>query len=853
MERAKHKSRSLRRTFLINLIGAIILPVLIVGGVAASLSYARMKTLLHQKNHALTSLAAHAMEMRLSDIHRDLEMHAHYSQASLADPAEARVFLDAIVEEYGIITSAMLTDRQGMVTCISPYDADVIGTDMSGHAFNNEIARTNKSYWSPRFVTAPWNRPLSSLSIPLTDGVFTVYFDLSGMLASIQALEVGQGTELAIVDQHGTYIAHSDPAKIQTSAAEPHYSQFAREFTGDTLAKRLDRDDRAVIVYVKFIGDTGWASIVYQDESQLLAPLKRMVIVLSGVTLAVVIIAVVLFSRNIRGVLQATARLRAGAGRIADGTYEPIVITEKFEEFTELADRFNFMARAIESRERRLRESEERFRAVVEQAGDAMFLLDLNGKVLDANTRACATLGYARDELLAMNAVDLGPLLPQEKLDEQLPTIDAGEGVTLEGVHLRKDGTTFPVEIRACRIELVGQPHILALARDITERRQLEEQVRHSQKMDAIGQLAGGIAHDFNNQLAGIMGYADVLARELQDNDELRDSAQAIVQAARRSADLTQQLLAFARKGKALAIPVDLHRVIDEVVSLLRHSIDRRIQISLKLDAETHTISGDPTQIQSALLNIALNARDAMDQGGTIGFQTELVELDEAYCSHSTFQIVPGRFLCVRISDTGMGMSAQTLQHIFEPFFTTKEPGRGTGMGMAAVYGTVKDHHGAVNIYSEVDSGTTVTLYFPLADAAVAEPKPTPKPAPATRSARILLIDDDEGVRNMATMMLRRLGHQVTSRTNGAEAVEYYRHAWNEIDLVILDMIMPKMNGRDAFIAMRQINPKIRALLSSGYSIDGEAKQILDEGMSGFLQKPFLMAELSEKLADMLI
>ncbi len=846
------KARTLRRTLMITLVWAIIIPVLIVGAVSSALSYFRMKAVLVEKNDTLASLTAQMMEQRLQSIHSDLQARAGAADKPGAGQDNPQVLLDGIVEAYDEIDSALLTDASGTVTCVTPHDPNVIGTDMSAQVFHRKVRETGKSYWSPQFVSSQWLRPSSSLSIPAMGGTLTVYFDLSSLVADVRAVRAGEGTVLAIVDQHGTYVAHTDPEKARTSVREPHYKQFRDEFQGEPLERRVEHDGVPVVSYVDFIGNTGWAIIVYQPVKQLQEPLTRMVLALSAVTLVIVAGAIAVFSRHIRSVLRSTNRLLAGAGRIADGEYEPITGGETFEEFAELAERFNAMAGAIDSRERSLRESEQRFRTVIEQAGDALYLCDPGGRIIDVNVQACGSLGYSRDEMLTMTASDVDVLLPAEKVADVVHTLSSGEGMTIEGIHRCKDGSTFHVETRICLIELAGQPRILGLARDVTERRRLEEQLRHSQKMDAIGQLAGGVAHDFNNQLAGILGYADMLAHSLPEG-ESRSDAEAIAKAAKRSADLTQQLLAFARKGKTLTVAVDMHEIIAEVVSLLERSIDKRIEVVQTLRAEPSTTIGDPTQLQNALLNVAINARDAMPDGGKIIMATDVATLDQQFCQQSRHEIIPGRYIVVSISDTGKGMDRQTQQRIFEPFFTTKEVGRGTGMGMAAVYGTARSHRGAAAVYSEVGHGTMVRLYLPVRAAVEsATPSVAPEPASAVTPARILLVDDEDAVRRMATQMLQRLGHEVTACANGADAVEHYVRNHERIDMVILDMVMPNLGGRDTYLAMRKIDPDVRALLSSGYSIDGEAQKILDEGVSGFLQKPFRLDELAGKIGEVL-
>ncbi len=382
---------------------------------------------------------------------------------------------------------------------------------------------------------------------------------------------------------------------------------------------------------------------------------------------------------------------------------------------------------------------------------------------------------------------------------------------------------------------------------DISGRKELEERLRHSEKMDAIGQLAGGVAHDFNNQLGAILGYAEMLGNELSE-PLLQSYAIGIMKAARRSSDLTKQLLAFARKGKYVTAPVNIHAVIMDVVSLLARSIDKRIEIRESLEAEPHTTSGDPTQLQNAFLNIAINARDAMPSGGVLSFATHVVELEEKAFN---FEIPAGSYILVSVSDTGVGMDEETKQHLFEPFFTTKEVGKGTGLGLAAVYGTVKNHGGAVSVYSEPGHGTCFKIYLPLLSEVQEPPEQKPsEPPPAKASARILVVDDEELLRDMASLMLRKLGYEVIACKDGEEAIARYAESWHSIDLVILDMVMPKMGGRDTFIAMRKINKDLRSLLSSGYSIGEEAQEILNDGVLGFIQKPYSSSELAKKVAE---
>ncbi|MFA6290907.1 MAG: PocR ligand-binding domain-containing protein [Victivallales bacterium] len=392
---------------------------------------------------------------------------------------------------------------------------------------------------------------------------------------------------------------------------------------------------------------------------------------------------------------------------------------------------------------------------------------------------------------------------------------------------------------------------VVLVFRDITERKSMEEKIRQAEKMEAVGQLAGGIAHDFNNQLMGIMGYAEILYNRLDDVN-LRNDAENIMRASKRASDLTSNLLAFSRKGKYLSVPVNVHKIIEEVVSILEHSIDRRIEVKRVFKASPATINGDPTQFQNALLNLSLNARDALPNGGEIVFTTENVKMEDVFSREDWGKAVKGRYLKICVIDDGIGMSDDMKKHIFEPFFTTKEPGKGTGMGLASVYGMVKNHNGAINVSSVYGEGTIFSLYFPLLEDSIETDNIKSELVSVRKEAKILLADDEELVRSLVSNMLRSLGHKVVACKDGAEALELYRNSWRDFDLVILDMMMPRINGRDAFIKMHSINRDIKALLISGFSIDGEAQSLLDAGMKGFIQKPFNFSEFTKAVEKVL-
>jgi PAS domain S-box-containing protein len=506
-------------------------------------------------------------------------------------------------------------------------------------------------------------------------------------------------------------------------------------------------------------------------------------------------------------------------------------------------------------------EARDRFRLIFNTSPDAVAVTNLeDGTILDINEGFTALSGYTREDAVGKSSRDVNIWKnPADRETIIAELQQKGFSRNFEAVFLRKDGSQLIGLMSARVIALQGGTHIISVTRDISERKRAEEEkselltrLTQAQKLEAIGQLAGGVAHDFNNQLGGIMNYADLLLAKTRD-EELCPSIEGIIRLCTRSGELTSKLLAFSRKGRYQVAPVNLHATVAEVVAMLGRSIDKRINIRQRLDANPPTTTGDSTQLQNALLNLGLNARDAMPEGGELVFATDTITLDEAFCGKSRFDLVPGEYLKISVTDSGTGMDEKTRAHLFEPFFTTKEQGKGTGLGLAAVHGTVVSHHGAIQVDSEVGKGTTMTLYLPLSRQETQEATRRGEPAAGTPArARIFIVDDEASLRESTAKLLRLRGYEVVTANDGRDAVEYYRKAWQSLDLVILDMNMPEMNGRDAFIAMRQINPDIKTILATGYSLDSNAQEILDEGVLSYIQKPFRVRELIEHMEQAL-
>lgn len=502
-----------------------------------------------------------------------------------------------------------------------------------------------------------------------------------------------------------------------------------------------------------------------------------------------------------------------------------------------------------------LRRSETNYRSLILGATYGIFRCDVNGKFLTVNPALVAILGYQSEAaVLAVNLITDVYQDPEEaaRLLRQYRQTGRVDGVETEWN--RMDGTLTPVRLsgRAVLGERGELEGFEVIAEDITERRRLEEQLRQAQKMEAIGRLAGGVAHDFNNLLTIISGYSQLLLARLSAEDALRGHVEQISNAGDRAASLTRQLLAFSRRQVLAPQILDLNAVVANTDKMLRRLIGEDVELKTVLDPELGRAKADPGQIEQVILNLAVNARDAMPQGGRLTIETANVSLDRAYARrHIGFQ--PGSYVMLAVSDTGHGMDAETQNHMFEPFFTTKEKGKGTGLGLATVYGIVQQSSGHIWVYSEVGHGTTCKIYLPRVHEAVqAAESPEPQAASLLGSETVLVVEDDEAVRPLVRGVLHSKGYTVLEASRGEEALAVCNQHPGPIHLLLTDVVMPQMNGRELAERLVPLHPEIKVLYMSGYTDDAVVLHgVLDSG-AAFLQKPFTPEALARKVRDVL-
>jgi PAS domain S-box-containing protein len=506
-----------------------------------------------------------------------------------------------------------------------------------------------------------------------------------------------------------------------------------------------------------------------------------------------------------------------------------------------------------------LRASEEKYRTALEANPDPVVVYDIEGKVVYFNPAFTRVFGWSLGERLGKK---MDSFVPEESWPETKMMIDrvlAGESFSgIESSRYTKKSKTIPVSISGAVLrDMDGNPvgSVINL-RDISEQKNLESQLQHAQKMEAVGTLAGGIAHDFNNLLQAIQGYTELLLMRKKDGEPGFRELQEVIRASKRGAELTQQLLTFSRKVESKRKPLDLNQEVGELRQLLERALPKMIEVEFNLDPDLQMIKADSTQLKQVLMNLALNAKDAMPEGGKLVIETQNITLDQEFCKRYA-EIKPGDYVLLSMADTGHGMDKETLEHIFDPFYTTKEVGKGTGLGLAIVYGIVKNHEGYVMCHSRPESGTSFRVYLPASEAVtecaeVVEALES-KPLAMGGEETILLVDDEEFIRELMVDVLGQAGYTVLTAGNGEQALEVYRREQAQIDLIILDLIMPGMGGSKCLEELLKIGSQARVLIASGYSPDASTKGALETGAAGFINKPYdtkQLLELVRKILD---
>lgn len=650
----------------------------------------------------------------------------------------------------------------------------------------------------------------------------------------------------------------------------------AEKTAGHSLVYPWDKpDDKGHFVhrkisYVTRFQPLGWyicSSIYLDDYEKKIDMLSRQTSLLGGFFILVSLIVAFLIARSITHPLKNLVSTITVTDE--DGLPTRAVVGGSLIEFRVLADTINGMVSSIKKSRGKLKESESFNKLLFKDSRIPLLVLDAETlRFIDCNQAAAEVYGFGCiEQTLGKTPVEVSAKTQYDGEDslvaagKMLARVRQVKSVIFEWRHQRENGEIWDAEVHLAQFHYQGRDLFQLSLQDITERKKAQEELNHVRKMEAVGQLAGGIAHDFNNMLGGIMGAAELLRNPKRGLDEKgRKLTDLILRASSQAANLTTKLMAFGRKGRVTSQVADINRIVSDSVAILQKTIDRKIVISMFPAGTAAPVLADVTGLQNAFINLGINAAHAMPDGGALSFDQRIVDLGPADCDGSPFKIRPGRYVEIEVGDSGCGIEPENLEHIFEPFFTTRKQGQGSGLGLAAVYGTVREHQGAIQVFSRVGEGTVFLIHLPLCDGHVGEDATanTQEAVPYIGRGRILLVDDEDIILNVGRDLLEELGYEVVTAADGFAAVNIFRgnqgNQGNQekIDLVITDMLMPKMNGRELFYQLRQIDPDCPVILASGYTDNAGLDEMKRDGLRGFLPKPFNSEDLKRLLGEVM-
>ncbi|MEI6208682.1 MAG: ATP-binding protein [Desulfuromonadales bacterium] len=878
------------------------LPMLLVGVISLHMFKLHLRNEMERESAIFSHSVAEQIRTYLHQPVRTLSLARDHIESQQHNGSGMEIFFHDVLRTYDYFDSIYLLDHFGTVRQAgnrsNPIGTpDLHGMDLSSQQSFQLAVREKRASWSSS-QTLSGGEPTLALCIPARDGAIMANLRLAELSRIINEASSSHNYTAFIVEKGGRIIAHPDTSLVERRenvGGLPLLQSDSENTRSGNFNFQTIRYHATVVP----ISETQWKLVVAKRLEIADKPIhyiENTFLYCFGVMLLLASCGAVVGNRIIS---KPFSRMEEQSRLVAEGRFDEVVSVEsRCSEIAMLSETISAMAAEVHQRELVLHDqndellateemlrtqineyhethdqlmaTEEMLRVQLEVSESNQLLLSESNRkletLIDSSPLAIINLDHdgrislwnqAANVLFGCSAATIGYSLKrlfsfERGYEEFFNRLETEPYLRLPELLLNSfDDRMLVVSLVSAPLSTASHTsEYLLMLEDITKRAQLEEQLRHAQKMDVIGQLAGGIAHDFNNMLAGIMASADLMKHRMPEDDINLKMVSNILNAASRSADLTRDLLTFSRKGVKENCPVAVNDTIASVIGLLERTIDKSIHLETRLEAVNPIVLGDPALLQNALLNLGINARDAMPEGGTLTYATSLVTLDAADCQSIQILLTPGAYLQISVSDTGTGIPREIMSRIFEPFFTTKEQGKGTGLGLAAVYGTVRDHKGSINVFSETGHGTIFNVFLPLC---------TVKSATVEQgngivrgSGGILLIDDEEILRSVGGDLLGELGYTAYLAEDGLKGIELYARHRSSIVLVILDMLMPAMSGLDTFKLLQEIDPDVQVIFCSGFHNEGTDRQLKELGAKGFIQKPYSIGTLGRTLSEVI-
>jgi len=851
------RAPSLRLVLATTFVAVAIAPTLLLGLVATRFAVGRVREQVAARNEQVASAIS-------AEVGRAMEGHlVHLKEVAFAleegprPVHEIEELLAIHVRADTAVREIQVIDRSGVVARVAPANPDVLGSDLSGHRYVREAWATGKPTWSSATISIRTGDPVVGLVVP--GEVWTVVgeFDLATLEEIVLRTRASAEAEVSVIDRGGTFIAHGDPRVVREQESARGLALVQEALAGRGTTAEFDFGGRAWLGSALAVRQTGWVVLVAEPVERAyekVSTLRNTMLLLLALVIGTAALA---GAWSARWIVRRVEALSAGARTIAAGEYRlalPGPERHGIREVDDLTASFAAMAAAVSRREEELARSERSYRTIVGTPLVGVVRTTLGGEILVANEAFAGMCGVESGAALLGRHVGVFWADPGERARVVERTLETGAAVNVEMGLRSVKGQERHLLINVAR----DGDTLTTVAVDITdrkradaERQELERQLFHSQRLEAVGRLAGGIAHDFNNLLTAVVGFASALRESLPDDHPERESVDGILDASNRATQLTRGLLAYGRKQVLQPRPTDVRDVLRSVEKLLRHVVGEDVDLAVTLPDEPLVAVVDPGQIEQVLVNLSANARDAMPKGGSLRItaaHSSVAEDEAARLGLSG----GGAFVRITVADSGSGMTPEVAARVFEPFYTTKASGKGTGLGLAIVYGIVRQHGGAVALRSGPGEGTEAMILLPGAVRAEAAPSATAGEPADGGHETILFGEDDPLVRKALRRALERAGYEVIEAVDGEDAVEQFARNQDRVALCLLDVVMPRKNGREAAEAIAAIRPGVRVLLASGYTADVLEDRGLPPITAEIIAKPVAPEVLLRKVRAMI-
>ncbi len=850
------KQRSLKWALIASLVLAMVIPLLITGTIFTRVLADTMKDRIIAANESLSYSFIDQIEAYLNNALNDLLTLRTMVEKQDFEMLNHTSLLDSIRQNKDHFTRIQIINRQGYIRFISPFHRNQINLDLSKNKVFTEPIRSKGPYWSPAFISSDSSLPAVAISIPFENGVMAGFLSLENLSRAAAKIAHGKEIQITITDQTASFIAHYKDELVYQRGYDPNYARFRQTYDGKLINEVITYKGQSMFVTAGMIPRTEWAIVFYQPVNEVFYPIRLFYIYMTLGLVFLTGLTILLCLKHINLLISTLDKFTLSARTIARGRYGEGKTPVQFKEFSQLANQFDTMAEAIQTREIELKEKEEKYRSIFIAAQDAILLADAGtGEILDVNTFACDLFQYNRKEFLTLSVgnISADPDLMGKALAARQPRIP-------ESRHLKKDNSQFMAELSisfftplAPALETPPENHTICtiVARDITnriagikEKEQMQQMLGQAQKMEAIGRLAGGIAHDFNNILTAIVGYAELSRTKAPKGSPLVKYTGHVLKASQRAKELVDQILTFARSSRAEKKPVQVNLILKEVNKFIRASIPASIEIELEISTD-HWVMADPIQLHQVIMNLCTNAWHAMKEtGGTLTLRLEPLR---SPVSNPSGDFLPGKALQLTVEDTGHGIAPEDLPKIFDPYFTTKGVGEGSGMGLSVVQGILRDMAGHIEVKSVKDRGSAFIILLPSTEVTDHETVPESVGIVGGKET-LLVVDDEKEITRVMSLILTGLGYKVETKNDPRQALALFKSDPERFNLVLSDMTMPGISGKDLAKELLILCPELPVIICTGFHETMTPEIAKGMGVKGFLYKPVEKGRLAHAI-----